>query len=712
MTYKNIMATVLLSASLLGGVTVSANETTSNSNETTTSSTAQREEAHFTGLDDVSIVQDDEFDAKKGVKVVDANGKEVSADITVEGKVDTSKLGKTTLTYQAKVDDETITATRTVTVEAQKTETVTYNGQTMTLPVGPSQVSSEPKITEDTQGVMGQTAQKATQKGRTDVLRFVLGNTDVSDVDFIDVSSYQPNISVDTYKLMKSRGVKGVVVKLTEGTNYRNPYAAQQIANAQKAGLKVSAYHFSRFQNKSQAEAEARYFAAYANELGLPKSTVMVNDIESSDCNNGYATANSVYFALELINDCDFTTVLHYGYQSWFDTGVLNASKLGSNSIWIASYPYTPSKNDLWFKGQYEAWQFSSTMSVPGYTANTFDANIDYTGRFTQTVSEAHELDDFYLTISSKGHNIYSDKALSAVKQSTSDVYHKTFIAKRYYEISGVKYYSIYDKNDKWQGYVSEKYVKLAGAKKQGGAYFGQDGKYGVVKKANYTLWNDLDFGKKKGTTKGGEFYQVKGLYYHFNGSTYASVYDNNGKWKGYLNIACLNMMDNDFGEYHSYNKYVTIAKKGYGIFKDKHFKKKVSTSDKKYHKTYLAKGYYDRFDGTRYYSLYSVDNSGKETWEGYIRSTATKMGLNDGKTKGGAFFSVAKSGKVVKSNYTLWNDFDYSKKRGNTTDWLNKTVYIHGEYFRIDGRRYYTIYDKKDGKWLGYVNQDAVKVQ
>ncbi|MEG0549682.1 MAG: GH25 family lysozyme, partial [Vagococcus sp.] len=98
--------------------------------------------------------------------------------------------------------------------------------------------------------------------------------------DFIDVSSHNGYISVEEYKVIRSYGVKGVAVKLTEGTGYRNPEAKNQVANAKAAGLVVSAYHYSWFENEARARKEAQYFAQMANELGLPKSTLMINDLE------------------------------------------------------------------------------------------------------------------------------------------------------------------------------------------------------------------------------------------------------------------------------------------------------------------------------------------------------------------------------------------------------------------------------------------------
>ena len=44
--------------------------------------------------------------------------------------------------------------------------------------------------------------------------------------------------------------------------------------NAQGAGLQVSTYAFSHYTSDEEARAEARYYVAFANRLGLPKNTV------------------------------------------------------------------------------------------------------------------------------------------------------------------------------------------------------------------------------------------------------------------------------------------------------------------------------------------------------------------------------------------------------------------------------------------------------
>lgn len=99
---------------------------------------------------------------------------------------------------------------------------------------------------------------------------------------FVDVSSHNGDISVEDYRVLANKGVGGVVVKLTENTWYNNPNAASQIRNAQAVGLQVSTYHFSRYTTEEAARAEARFYIAAAQRLGLPKSTLMVNDFEDA----------------------------------------------------------------------------------------------------------------------------------------------------------------------------------------------------------------------------------------------------------------------------------------------------------------------------------------------------------------------------------------------------------------------------------------------
>lgn len=155
------------------------------------------------------------------------------------------------------------------------------------------------------------------------------------------------------------------------------------------------------------------------------------------------------------------------------------------------------------------------------------------------------------------------------------------------------------------------------------------------------------------------------------------------------------------WGAYHNYGHHISIVKKGYGIYQDKAFKKKVSTTDKKYHKTYYGRGYYNLSDGSRYISLFDNNNH----WIGYVRSSALKVA----ETRGGIPYTMNKTMKVVKKGYPLWKEFTFKTKKGSTDSYYNKKVYVKPYYNHFNQQTYYSVYTSSTGKWLGYVNKTAI---
>lgn len=198
-------------------------------------------------------------------------------------------------------------------------------------------------------------------------------------IDFIDVSSHNGYLSEENYRTIKSYGVKGVIVKLTEGTTYINPQAATQISNAQKAGLIVSIYHYSWFSSPTEAKAEADYFANTAVNMGLPKTTVVVNDAENSAMGDNI-TNNSLVFQSQLAAH-GFKNHALYTYQNWVESGKINPLVFGTENVWMASYPYYPSRDSLQHT-QYSSWQWSPRIKFPTINSE-FDGSVAYNGLFT-----------------------------------------------------------------------------------------------------------------------------------------------------------------------------------------------------------------------------------------------------------------------------------------------------------------------------------------
>lgn len=258
-------------------------------------------------------------------------------------------------------------------------DTVRYNGKAVQLERQSKGVPyhTPTNLNDYTQGTMGSTL-KPNALVKAGVSGIPVTDKTRPRADVIDVSSYQGSLSVADFQHMKSNGVQAILVKLTEGTSYVNPFAKSQVENAKAAGLNVGAYHFSWFTDQSSAEAEADFFAGKAREYGLSENTVMINDVENPAVNNGYATQNSIYFALRLING-GFKTVVHYSSVSWFDSGILNASLLDKDSIWVAQYPNNPLASNL-LNTDYGAWQWASDLTFPNISGKEFDVSIDYAG--------------------------------------------------------------------------------------------------------------------------------------------------------------------------------------------------------------------------------------------------------------------------------------------------------------------------------------------
>ena len=211
---------------------------------------------------------------------------------------------------------------------------------------------------------------------------------------FIDVSSHNGEISVDDYRALARQGVGGVVVKLTEDTWYNNPKAPSQVRNAQIAGLQVSTYHFSRYTTEEEARAEARFYIQAAQNLNLPKSTVMVNDFEDSKMlpninRNTQAWVNEM-------RKHGYNNLMFYTSASWLDEnnlgyrGPVSTSQFGIENFWVAQYPSTTltatSAKNMRYNAKTGAWQFSATANLLP-SKHVFDHSVDYTGRFTANAS-------------------------------------------------------------------------------------------------------------------------------------------------------------------------------------------------------------------------------------------------------------------------------------------------------------------------------------
>lgn len=195
---------------------------------------------------------------------------------------------------------------------------------------------------------------------------------------FIDVASYQPD-TLAYFKAAKKLGVKGVVVKITEGsatgTNYVNPKATNQIKYAKEVGMVVSSYHFLRSLSVPDAKQEAQFFIKEAKKRGLSNKSTCVVDVEAGDLthNVAFLTQQVNTFSAE-VRKLGFKKIAIYSNTSWFKTRI-NRNGLTVQDFWVASYGTASAGIPC------KAWQYSSNQMING--AKT-DISVDYQGMFTK----------------------------------------------------------------------------------------------------------------------------------------------------------------------------------------------------------------------------------------------------------------------------------------------------------------------------------------
>lgn len=153
----------------------------------------------------------------------------------------------------------------------------------------------------------------------------------------VDVASYQPSVVSYT-------GAKFAVVKLTEGTNYLNPKAGQQIKSAKAHGLYVGGYFYANHSGSiTQARAEAKYAVEKAKALGIPSGAILADDFEQGSGNNvnGSSTANTdaIIAAMQVIKEAGYKPMIYSGaYVLRNRMSISRIIKTFGTCLWVASY--------------------------------------------------------------------------------------------------------------------------------------------------------------------------------------------------------------------------------------------------------------------------------------------------------------------------------------------------------------------------------------
>ncbi|MFZ2877547.1 MAG: hypothetical protein WAZ66_08710, partial [Enterococcus aquimarinus] len=186
-------------------------------------------------------------------------------------------------------------------------------------------------------------------------------------------------------------------------------------------------------------------------------------------------------------------------------------------------------------------------------------------------------------------YSVWNNLSFTGENAKSDNYFQNTLYVEKEYTFSdGTVVVSLKDSQGKLLGYVDP--IALSYGNNKGGSYL-SDGRYVTIRSKNYTIWQNLNFSKTKNisSTYYNQTLQAKGRYNHFNGSTYYSLYSNNGTWLGYINATGVKVGAGKQGAYQSYGKYVTIKSNSYAIWRNFGWSSKATGSFAG--KTYLAKG-------------------------------------------------------------------------------------------------------------------------
>ena len=171
----------------------------------------------------------------------------------------------------------------------------------------------------------------------------------------IDVARYQGDIDWQTVSKEK---ILFVYIKATEGKTYTDPKFHQNIEGAQKAGLKVGAYHF--FRMTSGAREQFNHFYSQVGKYKL--DLIPMIDVEKDDGKPKSQLQDSLDVFIKLVTQKYGKKPMIYGTQRSYNTYC--APKYNNLHLYIGRYG--SNAPEIIGKGSYTIWQYSEHGKING----------------------------------------------------------------------------------------------------------------------------------------------------------------------------------------------------------------------------------------------------------------------------------------------------------------------------------------------------------
>lgn len=193
--------------------------------------------------------------------------------------------------------------------------------------------------------------------------------------NFVDVSSYQGGIDFTVLDC------DGVIIKVSGGTGYLNPYASAQHASARAAGKIIRLYHFAHELGcQGTAASEAAFFLQHAAPL---MDGVEGLDLDWESDNQGDTAWAKEW--LDIVAGSSLTAPYFYANLAAINAYNWTASGVTNYPLWLAWYPYNTPQGWGPLSGlpamQHWAapaiWQYTSAGQLAGWGGN-LDLSIRY----------------------------------------------------------------------------------------------------------------------------------------------------------------------------------------------------------------------------------------------------------------------------------------------------------------------------------------------
>ncbi len=197
----------------------------------------------------------------------------------------------------------------------------------------------------------------------------------------VDVSSFN-NANITEYT---NAGADFVLVKVSEGLDYRNPKAKAQVNSTKQNNVVPMAYHYARFSDNSNVGVqEGNYAVSSAKLSGVVVGSFLACDYEQGSGNetrgDREANTTAILAFLDTVVSAGYKPLLYSG--AYLMKNKINTSRILAkypDCLWVAAYPlgngvptnvpdfgYFPSMDGV------AIWQFTDNwkgMSVDGNIA-------------------------------------------------------------------------------------------------------------------------------------------------------------------------------------------------------------------------------------------------------------------------------------------------------------------------------------------------------